>query len=144
MSNLVLFVKSSNKIKFVVKDCIQNGNNFYGTNIKLQGIKLDLFDYIWTNIDVNEILNSKGEVINYDKTVAEIINTGNNTRKIIPSREEYRNAVKIKETIAQFDFDQIDKFMDLNVIDLESAKDVLKFLGKAVLAICKEIDYKIK
>lgn len=145
MANVIIYSIGSNNIQFYIKDCILEKNNiFHGSNCKISGIKLDKFNYIWTNDEVNPIYDDNESIIGYDKNVDEITILNDNTRRIIPTREDYRQAIKTKENIAQFDFDQIDTFIDLNITDLESAKDVLKFFGKAILALCKEIDYKSK
>lgn len=138
MANLVLFVKGSNTISFFVNDCIKDGNNFEGSNISLSGVKLNLFDYIWTN----DIVNSSSS--GFDKNVSELIvaSSTDNTHRNKPTRDEFKDSLKIRENISSFNFSQIDTYIDNNVVDLDSAKNVLKYFGKIILALCKEMDYK--
>ncbi|MFB5622873.1 MAG: hypothetical protein ACE5RH_02665 [Nitrosarchaeum sp.] len=140
MANLVLYSKGSNDISYFIQDCIKDGNNFEGSNISLKGVKLHLFDYTWTNDDVKFNKNK------FDKRVSELVvaSSTENTHRNRPNRSEYKDALKMRESISNFDFKQIDNYVDKNVVDLDSAKDVLKNFGRIILSLCKEIDYKSK
>lgn len=138
MANLVLYRKGSSNISFFIQDCIKDGNNFEGSNISLSGVKLNLFDYIWTN----DIVNSSSS--GFDKNVSELVvaPSTDNTHRNKPTRNEFKDSLKMRENISSFDFYEIDTYVDNNVIDLDSAKNVLKHFGKIILALCKEMDYK--
>ena len=138
MGNVAIYKKGANNISFFIKDCIKDGNNFDGSNCKLHGIKLNLFDYIWTNDDVDLVDNQ------FNKNVSEltIASSTDNTHRNKPTRNDYKDSLKFREKISSYDFSQIDSYVDNNVTDLESAKTVLKYFGKCILSLCKEIDFK--
>ncbi len=137
MPNAILYKHGSDEISYFVKDCLRKGNDFIGSNCKLIGIKPSHWAIKWTE----DIVNSVGG--NWDKTVSEIYNTNKYFEINKPSESDFRAAVKIREEIAGLTYNQLDNYIDKHVIDLISAKQYLKKLSKAILAITKIMDKEI-
>jgi hypothetical protein len=142
MANCAIFIKGSNQISSFIRDCVQEENDFLGSNCKLTGVKPHLFDYLWTNDDVSETNDEDGTVI-YDKTIDQLspLSTDNQNSISKPSIAEFTNAIQIRKQISNLSYTQVENYIENNVTDLESAKSVLKMYGKVILALSKQIDY---
>jgi len=135
--NLIIY--KNNEIKYFVKDCIKQKNNFLGSNIKLYGIKSIHFDFKWTRDKLNPILENE-EIIGWNKNADEVTEEKENREIKEVTEEDYREAVKIRNELAKLSYNQVDNFVENNVTDLKSAKEYLKKLSKIVLAIIKMQD----
>jgi len=136
--NVILYKNGDNNISYFIRDCIKKGNNFIGSNMELFGIKR--VEVIWTDDEVNPILNQNGDIIGYDKTVSEIIPIVDSDEIIKTTDSDYKIALRIRKDIANLSYNQIDNYVETNITDLISAKDYLKRLSKVVLAIIKMHD----
>lgn len=142
MSNLIIYT-NDNKIRYFIKDCIRIGNNFYGSNRKLIGLKINYFNFKWTDDDINEFYDENNSVIGYDKDVDQLTMSPNNFHLDKITHIEYIESIKIRKTLSNFDYQQIEQYIDNNVSDINSAKEILKIFGKVILSLCKQIDYNI-
>jgi len=52
--NLILCPKGKSEIFYFVKNAVKRGNDVYGDNIKLTGVKDKTWDFIWTEDEVEE------------------------------------------------------------------------------------------
>jgi len=140
--NVAIFKLGSNKIKHYLKDCIREGNTFYGSNSKVQMTrKPGRWDLIWTDDDVNPILDSSEKrVIGWDKDVSELIPSTDIVERTILSREDYREAFKIRLLLDRMTYQDVEDYIENNITDLASAKVFLKRLSKVVLALAKIVD----
>lgn len=144
MSNLIILYKNTKRIKYFIKDCIQSKNNFDGSNCKIKGLKQHLFDFIWTDDDTEPTYDENEEINGLSKPINDIIQTQDSTKRRNINIFDYVKSIQNRENLSTFDFSDIDKFIDVNIEDLDSTKEVLKVFGRAILALCKEIDFKIK
>lgn len=143
MSNLSICIKGSNKILYFIKDCIKNNNNFIGSNIKLLGVKVDQFDFIWTDDNINIIEDNNSNFVDYDKTSNQLVPISENLSIDKITHKEYIESLKIRKQISDLNYQQIEQYIDNNVSDINSAKEILKMFGKVILSLCKQIDYNI-
>jgi hypothetical protein len=142
MSNVAIFIKGSNQIRRFVVDCVQEENDFLGSNCKLTGVKPQLFDHLWTDDTVTETVDGDGS-ITYDKTVDQLtpLSADDYISITKPTIAEITNAIQIRKQISNLSYAQVENYIENNVTDLESAKSVLKMYGKVILALSKQIDY---
>jgi hypothetical protein len=142
MANCAIFIKGSNQISSFIRDCVQEENDFLGSNCKLAGVKPQLFDYLWTDDTVTEIVDENGS-ITYDKTVDQLTPLSADDYITItkPTIAEYTNAIQTRKQISNLSYSQVENYIENNVTDLESAKSALKMYGKVILALSKQIDY---
>jgi hypothetical protein len=137
----VIYVKGSNEIKHVVKNCIRRGRNFVGDNMKV-GINPKIFDVMWTDDTINPILGIDNEVIGWDKSVSDLTPSTDITEIKSLSRSEFKTAFKLRNLIDNMSYQELDDYIETNVVDLASAKTFIKTLAKVTLALCKLIDNK--
>jgi len=138
--NCIIYQHGSNKIKYFLEDCINKDRDFIGLNCKLYGVKPIHWAVKWTNDIVNPINDEDGKQISWDKTVDQVNETQEKTEIKKITNEEYREAIKFRQKLADLKFNQIDAYIDNNVVSFEEAKDYLKQLSKVVLGIIKMID----
>ena len=138
--NCIIYKHNSNDIQYFVEDCINKDKDYTGSNCKLSGIKPLHWSIKWTEDIVNPINDDKGNQIGWDKTVDQITESQDRVEIKKTSNSEYRTALKFREELAQLDYNQIDKYIDNNVVSFEEAKDYLKKLSKVVLGIIKIMD----
>ena len=141
--NIIIYKKDSNKIIYFVKDCVKKGNNFFGTNKRLHGIKN--IEYKWTRDIVNPILDEEGNRIGWDKSVNQINEEAENREIKEVTDIEFREAIKLRKVLMDLTYNEIDNHIETNITNLSSAKQYLKKLSKVILAISRIIDknYKI-
>jgi hypothetical protein len=129
--NVVICKKGDTKIKYILLDCIKKGNNFIGSNKKISGIKLQHWDVYWTQ----DVPKSGADVSS--------INISNNTLEINrPTYSDVSNAIEYRKLIDNLSYNELDNYIETNVLDLASAKVFIKILAKVTLALCKLIDSK--
>ena len=54
MANCAIYKKGTDEIIYFVENCVQTGRNFKGSNLKLGGVKEELFDTKWSE-DMGEV-----------------------------------------------------------------------------------------
>jgi len=90
MANCAIFEKGSDRITYFIRDCIQSGRDFRGSNMSVTGVKEHLFDTLWTDDDgeqggsvkaLTEAKRYQGRVVSNEDDVDRV------TRELI--REKY-------------------------------------------------------
>ena len=141
MINCVIYKKSNNDIQYFIQNCYQQGNDFFGSNLKLRGINLSLFSILWTNDTANPILDpTTGQITGWDKKMSELVLSSEKMEIKKTADTDYRAAIKIRQFLADKTYADIDNYIDANVTDLQSAKAFLKQLSRIVLAITRMMD----
>lgn len=105
MSNCAIHVKGSDKIEQFVTDAIVIKKSpgivdIIGTGGKRTGVKLALFDLLWTDDIATPVLDEEGHQTGYDKTVPELATDGENLSITVPERATYHRAVRLRKFIA--------------------------------------------
>jgi len=126
--NLILCPKGKSEIFYFIKNAVKRGNDVYGDNIKLTGVKDKTWDFIWTEDEVKE------KVVDGDKK----------------GFESARDDVSVIETnidiIDQITKDDVKNLMALSRSDKElDSKEVdfcIKALSSIILAELKLGDKK--
>jgi hypothetical protein len=137
----VIYRKGTNKIHYVVKNCIRQGRKFVGDNMKV-GVNLKLFDVMWTEDDINPIMNQEDEIVEWDRDVSDLTPSTNITEVIKPTKADFITAMKMRKLIDNLTYQELENYVETNITDLASAKDFLKTLAKVTLALCKIVDTK--
>jgi len=138
--NAVIYRKNSDIVSHFLSDCVKCKNNLVGSNKKI-GINTKYWDILWTEDDVNPILDSEGKIIAWDKMVSEITPSINlPVEKTEVTQKEYSEAFKIRQLIDHLSYQELDNYIESNVTDLPSAKVFLKRLSKVVLALARIAD----
>jgi len=138
--NCIIYENNSNIVKHFIVDCIRKEDDYIGLNCKIYGLKKDLWSIKWTEDILNPIHDSNGKQIGWDKTVDQVSESQEKTEIRKTSNLEYRTALRFRDELAQLDYDQIDNYINNNVVSFEEAKDYLKKLSKVVLGIIKIMD----
>lgn len=138
--NVAICRKDTGEIKHFVRDCYKIKDKYIGTNTKVDGVNINIYNIVWTNDDATEITEGKWDKVETDLTavtdtsaVIDVPNVGDS---------EYLQAVQIRNFISSKNYQQIDSYIETNVTDLPSSKVFLKELTKVVLALCKIVDSK--
>ena len=97
-------------------------------------MRLALYAFKWTDDIASPVFDEQGIQIGYDKKVSDLTETADSTSIKQISRSELRLAIKNVEWLQSKTQDQIDIYIEDNVIDLSSAKQFLKMLSKFVKA----------
>ena len=72
MANCAIYIKGSDAITYFLRDCIQSGRNFRGSNGSVTGVKEHLFDTKWTDDIVEPILDKDGNQIGWNKAIPDL------------------------------------------------------------------------
>lgn len=94
MAHCAIYPKGSDTITYFVKDCIQEGRNFTGSNMKLTGVKEYLFDTFWTEDIANPVYNEKKELTGYDKKVSELSQALRYEGFVVSTRQDVNRVIK--------------------------------------------------
>jgi hypothetical protein len=130
-----IYRKGTDEITHFVRDCVRDGNDFIGTNMKLQGVNPNLWDVKWTEDEA--VWNGES----WDRTVSQLSESqGTEIAKV--TNIQYSEAVRIREELAGLTYSQVETYIMNNVTDLASARTYLIKLSKVVLAIIKIMDRK--
>jgi len=138
--NCIIYKKGSNKIKYFIKDCIKKNNNFIGSNCKIHGVKDYIWDTKWTYDTINPINNKNDIQTGWDKTVDQIIKTNPKHEVKKTTDKEYEEALEFKQKIASLNLDQIEAYVNNNVVSFKEVQDYLKQLTEIVWGISKMMD----
>lgn len=141
MSNCAIYEKDSDEIRHFIKDCLRHGNDYFGSNKRVTGIKSHCFDVLWTEDDANPIYD-QDEQIGWDKKVSDLTPGAENLSIQEVSREDFIQALKERKQIADLTYQQVEDYVNSKVIDLPSARAYLIKLSKVVLGITKMMDKK--
>ena len=87
-------------------------------------------------------LPEDGEIIGWDQDVSDLIPSTDITEIKSLSRNEFKTAFKLRKLIDNMSYQELDDYIETNVVDLASAKVFIKTLAKVTLALCKLIDSK--
>ena len=131
MANVAIYEKGSDTIQYFIRDCVQHGRSFRGSNGSVTGIKEHIWDIIWTD----DIATSTNDV--WDKKPSDLTPCDPGAVVVKTDKTEYENAVRRRAELASMSYDQVETYIDNNVADLASARAYLKKLSKIVLAIIK-------
>ena len=137
----VIYKKGSDRISYMVSNCIRRGRHFVGDNMKI-GINLKAFDIIWTDDTVTPILDTNNEIIGWDKDVSDLTPSTDVGEIIVPTHNELKEAIRLRKLVDTMTYQGLDNYIENNVVDLASAKVFIKTLAKVTLALCKLIDSK--
>jgi hypothetical protein len=138
--NCIIYKNNSNTIEYFIENCVKENDNYIGLNCKLHGVKSKVWSIKWTDDIVNSIYDNDGNQIGWDKTVDQITESQEKTEINKTSDLEYRTALRFRDGLAKLDYNQIDNYIDNEVVSFEEAKDYLKKLSKVVLGIIKIMD----
>ena len=72
MAHAAIFEKGTINIVYFIKDCIQTGRDFRGSNGSVTGVKEHLFDVIWTEDHTEPIVDSTGKQSGFNLTVEQL------------------------------------------------------------------------
>jgi hypothetical protein len=137
--NAVIYKNNSDKIKYVITDCIRSGNNYVGTNRKVFGIKPRHYSVVWTVDDIQPIFVD-GEIVGYDKNVSDLNIIDDEISRDKPTHMEHIEAIKIRRLIDTMSYQEVEDYINTNVTDLPSARTYIIRLSKVVLALVKIVD----
>jgi hypothetical protein len=142
--NAVIHKHGSDEIKFFVQDCVRQGvkgTNYWGTNAKVGAIKPHHWNVVWTEDNVNPVLDTDGNKIGWDKAVSEITpSTNPPVERTEVTPQGYSEAFKIRQLIDRWSYQDVEDYINTNVTDLPSARTYIIRLSKVVLALAKIID----
>ena len=103
MANCAIFGKGSDRITYFIKDCVQTGRDFRGSNMSVTGVKEAVFDVKWTP-DIAEAVDKDGQV-SYDKQVSDLSEALRFENVVVSSREDVNKVVQrlIREKYSESD-----------------------------------------
>ena len=145
MPNLAIHKKGSDDIQRFVIDCVQktgvDRDSFFGSNTRQSGKKRALFDIKWTEDVATPIHDAQGNIIGYVEKVSELTEyTGEKAIMGPPSHANIEKAFRIRNRLSGLSYQQAETYIETNITDLASAKEFLKMLAKAVIALSIEVD----
>ena len=139
MTNCALYIKGSDDILHFIFDCVKKGHNFIGSNIKLTGLKPDVWGHKWTDeIIFPETLAD--DKFTWAKKVSELSDALIDSEIKDVSDVDYGEALRVRRLLNDLTYDELEALIDKDITDLKSAKKYLKKLSKVVLAMSKLID----
>jgi len=72
MANCAIHEKGSDSITYFLRDCIQSGRDFRGSNGSVTGVKEHLFDTKWTDDIADPIIDKDGNQIGWNKSIPDL------------------------------------------------------------------------
>lgn len=151
MSNAIVYKDGSEHIILFLKEAILSPGLIVGVGGRIRSKNLinGSLKILWTDQEATPIIDNDPEsstyeqVIGYEETVSDFTPLAVDGPTIsAPERSVYLEAIKKRHELAQFDFTQLETYIENNVTDLASAKDFLQKLSKVVLGIIKISDYQ--
>lgn len=131
--NCTTHKKGSNVIASFVKEArLQNKRDLVGSNYKLTGLNLNVFDFFWTEDEATPIYNPEGNIIGYEETIDQL--TPASDENIVDEIDipTTNRAIKELKKIAGKSYSQVDTYVESNTVE-----DTLKYFGKILLGLCK-------
>jgi hypothetical protein len=98
MANAAIYIKGSDDITYFIKDCIQTGRNFKGSNGSAMGVKEHLFDVKWTEdiAEPGDLISELSEAKRYEGQVISTRQDVNNViKKQIAEKYSIEDEIKI-------------------------------------------------
>lgn len=151
MINAALYTEGSNTIDFFIKNAVLFKNKIAGDNAILRGkgFRDGTAKILWTEQDVTPIIDTDensptfNEIIGYQEGISDLVESTNYKPELNQTltSDVLIAALEKRHEIAQLTFDQLDTYIETNVVDLASAKDFLKKLAKVVLGQIKISDH---
>jgi len=138
MSNAAVYETGSNDISYFLMSCTKTGNKYVdGVTGGSVSVSSALFSVKWTEDAADRVLDGKGNRIGYNKKVSDLIECGPGAVRDKTSKADSERAVRIRNKLTSITYSQAENYIDKNVTDLESAKEFLKKLSKAVIAMAR-------
>lgn len=72
MANCAIHEKGSDRITYFIRDCVQTGRDFRGSNGSVTGVKEYLFDAFWTDGIAEPVFNKDGRQIGWNKSIPDL------------------------------------------------------------------------
>jgi len=88
MANCAIYVKDTDEITYFIRDCIQTGMDFRGSNGSATGVKEHLFDVMWTDDLAEPIFDSEGKQTGYNKRVSELSEAKRYQGRVVSTKED--------------------------------------------------------
>jgi hypothetical protein len=92
MANCAIYAKGSDLITYFIRDCVQSGRNFHGSNGSCTGVKEYLFDTKWTDDIASPFYDKEGKQTGYDKTISDLSEAKRYEGVVVSTKEDV-NAV---------------------------------------------------
>ena len=89
MANCVIYIKGSDEIAYFIRDCIQAGRDFQGSNGSVMGVKERLFDTKWTE-DI-PVQDEKGS---WDKKISDLAPALTYKGQVVSNRDDVDTIIK--------------------------------------------------
>ena len=89
MANCVIYIKGSDEITYFIRNCIQEGRTFRGSNGTVTGVKANLFSEFWTE-DI-PIQDKEG---NWNKKVSDLIPALTYKNQVVSNRDDVNTIIK--------------------------------------------------
>jgi hypothetical protein len=146
MAHCAIYVKGSDEIRYFIRDCVQIGRDFKGSNGSVTGVKERLFDVVWTDDDVSVALAEEKAVegnvdrkshqkeILFTRKVSELTPARVYQGKVVSSRDDV-NAVT-RNLIAKI-YSPTDEIKILREFIATGKDDELKAYQSAVEGLVK-------
>lgn len=139
--NAVLHIHGSDDIRHFIADCVRKGSLYIGSNCKVGGVKSKFYNVVWTADTTNPIMDSEGEIVGWDKRVSEMNPVANGEVGLADMDHlEYQEAFKIRKLLDKMSYQDVEDYINTNVVDLNSAKVFMIRQSKVILALAKIID----
>jgi hypothetical protein len=91
MANCAIYIKGTDTIAYFIKDCIQSGRDFRGSNGSVTGVKEHLFDVKWTEDTALPVYDEQGHLTGYDKTISSLSEALRYNGQVVSSGKEVDN-----------------------------------------------------
>jgi hypothetical protein len=142
--NLITYNPLTLQIADYVENCVRKGNEFRGADGKYFTSKLPGLEVKWTLDTTLPVIDpAPGEQTGWDKTADQMVESATPGATVTtPDHASWAEAVEKRADLADLTFDQLDTYINNNVVDLASAKVYLKKLSKVVLGMIKMMDHK--
>jgi phenolic acid decarboxylase len=132
MAHCVIYIKSSDEIRYFIRDCIQTGRDFRGSNASVTGVKEHLFDVKWTDDDV--------EVVKVEEKAVEG-NVDSRTPKFSKKVSELKDSLRYQNKVVSNNAD-VNTVTKGFVRDLYSIEDEIKLIREKLSGVGNEDEWK--
>jgi len=140
--NCVLYKTATGAVVDFFANCIRSDFKFTGSN-KVAGYNMTGLSVMWTTDTVIETKNASGLTVFTPDHISAITDAGSGPETVKLDHLTMADAISKLNDITNMTFQELDDYIDANVVDLPSAKIYIKKLSKAVLASMKLIRHKL-